>query len=267
MWWLTGKVVSFPQSVVLEPRMTNWGINGEALPDDIPDGKRVFFGATMNQPSMPMTAVKFDGCTRTNQPNHMPRERVLLSWQLIMSHLTLAGFGVLMDLIQLVFFSRLARQGMGISLTPRSLIRPAMLWIFLMNIFRGFNMFLDTTMRLITKSGAEMLLSASKMTVNPSPVGKPNFLCTVKGPDDTELKVQMDDGRFADGTPQSLYFPESHPTLPGHFKGMRQILRERFEHGDNVPNPDRASPKINGQCKDFKCEEGQTDCCLRRIFI
>ncbi|PBK82030.1 hypothetical protein ARMGADRAFT_947274 [Armillaria gallica] len=109
-------------------------------------------------------------------------------------------------------------------------------------------------------------LSALKMTVNPSPVGKLNFLCTVKGPDDTELKVQMDNGRFADGTLQSLYFPESHPTLLGCFKGMRQILCERFEHGDNVPNPDRASPKINGQCKDFKCKEGQTDCCLRHIL-
>jgi hypothetical protein len=29
------------------------------------------------------------------------------------------------------------------------------------------------------------------------------------------------------GVPQSFYFPDDHPTMPGWFKGMEQILRER----------------------------------------
>jgi hypothetical protein len=38
--------------------------------------------------------------------------------------------------------------------------------------------------------------------------------------------VQMRDGSFADGSPQSLYFPPDHPRA-GIFKGMAIILKER----------------------------------------
>jgi hypothetical protein len=37
-------------------------------------------------------------------------------------------------------------------------------------------------------------------------------------------KVPMDDAQFSDGTPQSLYFSDNHPTSPGCFKGMSIIL-------------------------------------------
>ncbi|TFY76443.1 hypothetical protein EWM64_g7570 [Hericium alpestre] len=37
---------------------------------------------------------------------------------------------------------------------------------------------------------------------------------------------KMRDGRFADDTPQPLYFPDDHPKMPGWFKGMEVIIRE-----------------------------------------
>ncbi|KAJ3713438.1 hypothetical protein C8R42DRAFT_699054 [Lentinula raphanica] len=114
-------------------------------------------------------------------------------------------------------------------------------------------------------------ISAQKMTVAPTPSHKPNFLCNVTNADGSITKVKMDEGTFHDGTPQSFYFPDDHPTLPGRFKGMQQIIRERFTCGTpNIPNPDapypRTGKKINGQCPGFKCEAERTDCCLRRIL-
>ncbi|KIK80326.1 hypothetical protein PAXRUDRAFT_15848 [Paxillus rubicundulus Ve08.2h10] len=42
----------------------------------------------------------------------------------------------------------------------------------------------------------------------------------------SKVKVQMGDSTFADGSPQSLYFPNGHPRA-GIFKGMAIILKER----------------------------------------
>ena len=59
-------------------------------------------------------------------------------------------------------------------------------------------------------------------------------------------------------TPQDLYFPDNHPTMPGWFKGMETIIRERGlwpEKGLNV------------QCEGFKCVAGKKDCCCRRVLF
>lgn len=255
-----------PAVGVLEPRMTNWGINGEALPDDIPDGKRVVFWSHDESTfyANDRRKIRWVHSDESAKPYAKGEGASLMAADYVSP-----DFGWLRSpdgshSARVLFKAGKTRDGY---FTNTEIIDQASNAMDILDeYFPRFQHVFGYDNATNHKKRRGNALSASKMTVNPSPVGKPNFLCTVKGPDDTELKVQMDDGRFADGTPQSLYFPESHPTLPGRFKGMRQILRERFEHGDNVPNPDRASPKINGQCKDFKCEEGQTDCCLRRIL-
>ncbi|KAF9462283.1 hypothetical protein BDZ94DRAFT_1322672 [Collybia nuda] len=67
-------------------------------------------------------------------------------------------------------------------------------------------------------------------------------------------KIPMDDAQFSDGTPQSLYFPESHPTSPGCFKGMSVILAERGLIAES---------KLRYECPKFKCMAGATTCCCR----
>lgn len=69
---------------------------------------------------------------------------------------------------------------------------------------------------------------------------------------------RMDDATFADGAPQSLYFPRNHSRYPGYFKGMTEILRER---GFDAPE------KIRAECKGFKCVRGAESCCQRRILF
>ncbi|KAJ1299988.1 hypothetical protein OPQ81_003836 [Rhizoctonia solani] len=69
---------------------------------------------------------------------------------------------------------------------------------------------------------------------------------------------RMEPGKLPDGRAQSFYFPNDHPTHPGWFKGMAEVLRERgLEHIAEKP----------AQCRDFKCEEGRTDCCCRRALF
>ena len=60
-----------------------------------------------------------------------------------------------------------------------------------------------------------------------------------------------------DGTVQSFYFENDHPTMPGWFKGMKVILDEQglWQSG------------LLAQCKDFKCAKGSTDCCTCRILF
>jgi len=60
----------------------------------------------------------------------------------------------------------------------------------------------------------------------------------------------MRDGTFADGSPQTFYFPEGH-AREGVFKGMAVILEERgFAE----------APKLKAQCKNFKCAKEATNC-------
>jgi hypothetical protein len=61
------------------------------------------------------------------------------------------------------------------------------------------------------------------------------------------------------GDLQLFYFPDDHPTMPGWFKGMEQIIRER-----GLWPEDRDLP---AECLGFKCPEGDALCCCRRVLF
>ena len=67
----------------------------------------------------------------------------------------------------------------------------------------------------------------------------------------------MGDAKFADGTPQSLYYAEDHKNLQGVFKGMAVILEERGYTNTS---------KIQEECKGFKCKKGANNCCCRTML-
>ena len=71
--------------------------------------------------------------------------------------------------------------------------------------------------------------------------------------------VRMRDGTLPNGEPQSLYYPEDHESMPGWFKGMEAIIRERGLWPD--------TGGLLTQCPNFKCPPGRTDCCCRRILF
>ena len=62
------------------------------------------------------------------------------------------------------------------------------------------------------------------------------------------------------GEAQSFYFSEDHPTMPGWFKGMEVIIRERglWPEGES---------DLLAQCLGFRCPPGCTDCCCQRILF
>ncbi|EJD42266.1 hypothetical protein AURDEDRAFT_138271 [Auricularia subglabra TFB-10046 SS5] len=85
-------------------------------------------------------------------------------------------------------------------------------------------------------------------------------------------KVQKEHIRMADtvnpktGERQSLYYPDDHPTAPGRFKGMGQIL---IEHGYPAEDFIYLRKGKKAQCgKDLKCEDTSVtaNCCTRRIL-
>ena len=59
------------------------------------------------------------------------------------------------------------------------------------------------------------------------------------------------------GAPQSFYFPDDHPTYPGWFKGMENIIRERGLWPEGGLPADCAGPKH---------PEGQASCCCHHIL-
>jgi hypothetical protein len=106
-------------------------------------------------------------------------------------------------------------------------------------------------------------LSARKMPMKPSD----KFWCTIKDNDGREKHVPMQDARFSDGSPQSLYFPPGH-LLAGQFKGMRTLIQERREKGANLPDPMVGGKNgLKAQCKKFQCSPERTNCCCRRILF
>ncbi|KIO15956.1 hypothetical protein M407DRAFT_86598 [Tulasnella calospora MUT 4182] len=74
--------------------------------------------------------------------------------------------------------------------------------------------------------------------------------------------LKMRDGTFANGKPQTLYFPHDHtdPQKVGLFKGMEVILRERglWPAGG-----------LRAECEGFKCADParKFDCCARRLLF
>jgi len=62
----------------------------------------------------------------------------------------------------------------------------------------------------------------------------------------------------ADNTPQDLYFPEDHPTIPGWFKGMEAIIHECGLW------PQRG---LNAQSEGFKCMAGKINCCCHQVLF
>jgi hypothetical protein len=73
----------------------------------------------------------------------------------------------------------------------------------------------------------------------------------------SKVKVRMGPAKFADGSPQDLYFPEGHPKA-GYFKGMDIILQE---HGIDTSHVKFC------ECTSFKCTPHATDCCVHRILF
>jgi hypothetical protein len=81
---------------------------------------------------------------------------------------------------------------------------------------------------------------------------------SVHRPDGAVLKhkVRMSPEKYADGTPQSLYYDEGHEHA-GVFKGMGVILEEHGFEG---------ALKIRAECPKFQCERGAVRCCCRRML-
>jgi hypothetical protein len=61
-----------------------------------------------------------------------------------------------------------------------------------------------------------------------------------------------------DNTPQDFYFADDHPTMPGWFKGMEIIIRERGLW------PEKG---LNAQCEGSKCVVRKTDFCCRWLLF
>lgn len=70
----------------------------------------------------------------------------------------------------------------------------------------------------------------------------------------------MRNGTLPNGDPQPFYFPEDHPSMPGWFKGMEVIIRERGLWP-------KAEGDLLAQCSNFHCPPGRVDCCCRRILF
>ena len=97
-----------------------------------------------------------------------------------------------------------------------------------------------------------------------STVITPNALDTSGKPIDTpdgkilKTKIQMHGAKFADGTPQSLYFPDGHEKA-GLFKGMAVILQEHSLIAES---------NLKTQCNSkFQCpDQRKSNCCCCQVL-
>jgi hypothetical protein len=106
---------------------------------------------------------------------------------------------------------------------------------------------------------ADDALSASKLPkFTPKPGRNWCVETNVIGADGKLLKqkVPMANGTLADGSPQEFYFLAGHKR-EGVFKSMAIILEERGFVD---------APKLQAQCKNFKCTKGATSCCCCQIL-
>jgi len=93
----------------------------------------------------------------------------------------------------------------------------------------------------------------------------PSALSATKMPKGTQWwepspGIQMCDRKLPDGTPQPLYYPDDHPTSPGFFKGMEQLLREHGLFPTDRNLKAQCSPSLS------KCPPGHTMCCCWQIL-
>ena len=68
----------------------------------------------------------------------------------------------------------------------------------------------------------------------------------------------MRDGHLLNGDVQSFYFLDDHPSMPGWFKRMEQIIQKRGLW---------PAEGLNAQCHNFYCTSGHTDCCCRWLLF
>ena len=69
---------------------------------------------------------------------------------------------------------------------------------------------------------------------------------------------RMRQGQLPNGDVQSFYFPDDHPSMPGWFKGMEQIIQKRGLW---------PAEGLKAQCQNFHCPPGCTDCCCWRLLF
>jgi hypothetical protein len=95
----------------------------------------------------------------------------------------------------------------------------------------------------------------SKMTLGPS-----NNVGDIIGTnaEGQKIRVRMADAKFADGSPQALYYPPDHKKYPGYFKGIAAILCER---GIDPTGLRLQCPGGSG------CDQAATGCCTRRVLL
>ncbi|KIJ50097.1 hypothetical protein M422DRAFT_245900 [Sphaerobolus stellatus SS14] len=70
--------------------------------------------------------------------------------------------------------------------------------------------------------------------------------------------LQMRNGTLPDGSSQNFYFPDNHTIMPGWFKGMEVIIKERGLWPEGG---------LNAQCQGFKCLPGKISCCCRSLLF
>jgi hypothetical protein len=68
----------------------------------------------------------------------------------------------------------------------------------------------------------------------------------------------MQCSQLPNGDIQSFYFLDNHPSMPGWFKGMEQII---WEWGL------WPAKGLNMQCQNFHCPPERTDCCCWRLLF
>ena len=110
---------------------------------------------------------------------------------------------------------------------------------------------------------AENALSARRMPKgacsHPSRLAKHSILSAPKkGWTHFQGGARMRCGRLPNSESQLFYFLDDHPTMPGWFKGMEVIIRERGLWPEGG---------LAAQCPEFHCPTGHTDCCCRRLLF
>ncbi|KAG9127252.1 hypothetical protein FRC07_015158, partial [Ceratobasidium sp. 392] len=82
-------------------------------------------------------------------------------------------------------------------------------------------------------------------------------------PEGEKIKINMAPARFADGSPQELYYPMDYPKvlLRGQFKGLTTLLEER-----GVPNARKLKLRCPKDATRSGCPPGRTDCCAQQTM-